>query len=250
MDSRRRGRRDARALKPDHEWQSGDGRSVYAVRTAAAQALIGGRLDLASEPGGRKQRRHRVGEAGETEQAAAIGRETLAVGVRRVARRATMLMRPAIRMDMRDGGIGLVDVAAALIETMGGRGGICERKRSVRSKNAQSVERSEGKRRSEPKSLGKPRQHRAIRTSRRQGMQGQSRQSHGRTLQHFLGRRNRYSQGALGLPRHPSRCRESRCEQLQRRSHPGAEPPFRIASPAARPPGDDGGDIPRTRAGR
>ena len=104
-----------------------------------------------------------------------------------------MFMRRAIRMDMLDDGFLLVDVAAPFIETMGGRGGIRESKRSVRSKHAESVERSEGEHRSEPKFLGKPRQHRAIRISRRYGVQGNSAQNHGRTLQHFLGRRNRYN---------------------------------------------------------
>jgi hypothetical protein len=104
-----------------------------------------------------------------------------------------MFMRRAIRMDMFDDGILLMDVAAPFNETTGGRGGIRESKRSVRSKHAESVERSEGERRSEPKSLGKPRQHRAIRTSRRHGVQGQSSANHGRTLQHFWGRRNRYN---------------------------------------------------------
>jgi hypothetical protein len=173
MDLRRQGRQDARPLKPGHERQSGDGRSVYAVRTAAAQTLIGGGLDLAREPGSLKQRRHRVCEAGDTEQAAAIGGGTLALGTRVVVRRATMFMRCPIRMDMFDDGVVLVDVAAPFIETMGGSGGIRERKSSVRSKSTDSVERGEGERCSEPKPLGEPRQHRAIRISRRHGVQGQ-----------------------------------------------------------------------------
>lgn len=189
---------------------------------------------MAREPGSRKQRRHRVGKAGDAEQAAAIGGGTLAAGIRLVVRRAAMFMRGAIRMDVLDDGIVLVDVAAPFIETMGARAGIGDCKRSGRSKHAESVERSEGERRSEPTSLGEPRQHRAIRTSRRHGVQGQSSAESWPNFATFLGQTESIQFEGIGIAGSSLLgYRETRREALKRWGHQGAEPPFRMASTAA-----------------